>query len=106
MTKVKQTFYAVIVGKRAQHRPVNPDTGQRPVDSINVDRLTKNLPTTKANEVAVKLTLTLDGSIFDKLVPVVEIELGERDLFVNKAVEVNGEAVPQPDDDMLDDPLA
>ncbi len=103
MAKVKQTIFAILVGQRDQYRPVNPETGQRPVTSFRIDRTTKNLPTTKPNEVAVKLTLTLDNSIFDKLVPVVEIDLGERDLFVNTLVEINGEAVPQdePDDDSL-----
>lgn len=104
MPKVKTTVYAVLAATRSRYHAPSETTGQRPVESFKIDRFTKNLPTTKANEVAVKLTLALDSSIFDKLIPVVEIELGERDLFVNRAVEVNGEAVPQVDADP--DPLA
>lgn len=93
MPKLSEDFYAVIVPQRAQSGSVRPETGTRPWTGFRVDRITRNRPVTKNSERAVRLTLNLDSSIFDILVPQVTIELGERDLFVNTRVEVNGEAI-------------
>lgn len=94
MPKLSDEFYAVLVPKRRQHGPVRSETGQRDWESFRIDRIVKNRPTTKTNEVAVRLKLVVDSSIFDKLIPTVEIELGERALFVNTDVEVLAEDVP------------
>jgi hypothetical protein len=93
MSKLDEEFYAILVPKRANYGPVRSETGTRDWDSFRVDRIVRTRPTTKTNEVAVRLKLSVDSSIFDKLIPVVEIELGERELFVNTAVEINGAAV-------------
>lgn len=93
MTKLNQEFYAIIVPKRASYGPIDPATGQKGWDSFRIDRIVKGRPTTKGTEVAVRLKLTVDSSIFDKIIPSVEIELGERELFVNTQVSINGEAV-------------
>lgn len=95
MTKLMQEFYAIIVPKRSGYGPIRPETGTRDWDSFRIDRIVKGRPTTKGTEVAVRLKLTVDSSIFDKLIPSVEIELGERELFVNTHVEINGEAVEE-----------
>lgn len=102
MTKLEQTFHAVIVPVRRNYGPPDRETGKRPVDSFRVDRIVKGRPTTKGNEIAVKLNLSIDSSIFETLVPVVSIELGERDLFVNTKVEINAEAVPEERDPYAD----
>lgn len=93
MAKLTQEIYAIIVPKRANYGPIDPATGQKGWDSFRIDRFVKGRPVTKGNEVAVRLKLSVDSSIFDKLIPSVEIELGERELFVNTRVEINGEAV-------------
>lgn len=103
MTKLVQDFYAIIVPKRRTMGPINPETGQRGWDSFRIDRIVKGRPTTKNSEVAVKLKLTVDSSIFDKLIPSVEIELGERELFVNTQVQINGEAQETLDGLPIDD---
>ncbi len=95
MTKLSQEIYAIIVPKRSTHGPIRPETGLRGWDAFRIDRIVKGRPTTKGTEVAVRLKLTVDSSIFDKLIPSVEIELGERELFVNTHVEINGEAVEE-----------
>lgn len=93
MSKLSDEFYAVLIPKRSRYGSPRPETGQMPWESFKVDRIVKGRPTTKTNEVAVRLKLVVDSSIFDKLIPTVEIELGERALFVNTAVEVIAENV-------------
>ena len=93
MAKLKEDFYAVLVPKRSSYGPVRPETGMKDWESFRVDRIVRSRPTTKTNEVAVRLKLVVDSSIFDKLIPTVEIELGERSLFVNTAVEILAEDV-------------
>ncbi len=93
MSQLNEDFYAVLVPKRSTYGPIRLETGTRGWDSFRVDRLVRSRPTTKVNEVAVRLKLSVDSSIFDKLIPTVEIELGERELFVSTKVEINGEAV-------------
>ena len=95
MAKLTQEIYAIIIPKRGTYGPVRPETGTKDWESFRVDRIVKGRPVTKSNEVAVRLKLSVDSSIFDKLIPFVEIELGERELFVNTRVEINGEAVEQ-----------
>lgn len=102
MPKMKEEFFAVLAPKRANYGPAREETGTRDWESFRVDRITRSRPVTKVNEVAVRLNLIVDSSIFDKLIPKVEIELGERELFVNTKVEVNGVAVEdEPEDDDL-----
>lgn len=97
MTQLTQEVYAIIVPKRATMGAIRPETGTRDWDSFRIDRIVKGRPTTKGTEVAVRLKLSVDSSIFDKLIPYVEIELGERELFVNTQVMVNGEAIEEPE---------
>ena len=69
--------------------------GNRKATGFKATRLTRGRPQTRSGETAVRLNLLVDSSVFEALVPIVEIELGERELFVNSAVEVT----PSPDED-------
>ena len=90
--KLSTTVYAVLHPTR-RYGPVN-EAGIRPVQDFSVDRITKKRPVTKVSELAVRLNLTIDASLFDKISPVIDIELEEGDLFANVNTQVSAEAVP------------
>lgn len=90
--KVSTTAYAVLKPTK-RYGVLNPETGLRPAQNITVTRMTKSRPTTAGDELAVKLNITLDASLFDKISPIVDIELEEGDVFatVNSQVTVEPE---------------
>lgn len=90
--KLSTTFYAVLKPTRRSGLP--NEAGVRPVADFGVDRITKNRPTTKSSEVAVRLNLTIDSSLFDKISPVVNIELEEGDLFANVQSQISVDTIP------------
>ena len=96
MAKLEDSAYVVL--EATYSRFVDPE-GRRAATSFRATRITRGKPITRQNEVAVRLNLVIDSSVFESLVPIVEIELGERDLFVNTAVEVT----VRPEDDSEND---
>ena len=92
MVKLDDSCYVVLEPTLSR-----PDSeGRRRATSFRATRITRGLPVTRSGETAVRLNLTVDSSVFEALIPIVEIELGERDLFVNTAVEVT--AIPEEPD--------
>lgn len=85
MTKISAEAFLVLKPTSRSGLPVN---GQRPVREFKIEKLTQNKPFTNRDEVAVRVTVAVDSTLFDSLIPHVEIELGEKDLFVNTRVEV------------------
>lgn len=85
MTQLSDEFYAILKPFKRSGIPVN---GQRPVREFKVERIRRDKPYTDADEVAVKLVITLDSTLFDEIIPTVNIELGAKDLFVNTEVQV------------------
>ncbi|WNN95057.1 hypothetical protein SEA_MAGRITTE_80 [Microbacterium phage Magritte] len=96
MTKLTDDFYLVLQPTKHSGVPVN---GQRPVSEFKVERIRRGKPFTNKNEVAVRLNLVVDSTIFDSIIPNVEIELGAQDLFVNTKVEVLATEPPAEDED-------
>jgi hypothetical protein len=89
MTKLTDGFYLILapnkLGARNEH-------GIPTVRGFRASALRRERPATRDGEVAVRLNLTIDSSVFEAVIPVVEVELGEHDTFVNVAVQV----VPEP----------
>lgn len=85
MAKLTDEFYLVLSPTRHTGPPVN---GQRSASEFKVERIRRGKPYTDKNEIAVRLKLVVDSTIFDAVIPNVEIELGEKDMFVNTQVEV------------------
>lgn len=81
MAKLKESIYLVLAPSRREPFPNDRDI--RAVREFKVDRHTKNRPTTKQGEIAVKVNITIDASLFDKIAPVVDVELEEGDVFAN-----------------------
>lgn len=92
MSKLTQTSYLVLAPSKRRHYP--NEQGVRVVEEFRIDRVTKNRPTTKQSELAVRINLTIDASLFDKISPIVDIELEEGDLFANVATQVAINAEP------------
>lgn len=94
MTKLDDRFYVVLEPSFGR---IEDEHGNRRATAFKATRLTRGRPSTRSGETAVRINLEVDGSLFESLIPIVNIELGERDLFVNSAVEVT--AVPEPEED-------
>lgn len=85
MSKLEDDFYLVLKPTKRMGFPVN---GQRPVAEFKVERIRRGKPFTDRDEIAVRLKLVVDSTIFDSIIPNVEIELGAKDMFINTQVEV------------------
>lgn len=94
MAKLSDEFYAILKPTRRFGPLVN---GQRPVREFKVERLRRGKPFTNANEVAVKLVIEVDSTLFDDVIPTANVTIGSKDLFVNTSVEVTSE--PHEDED-------
>lgn len=86
MAKLKETVYLVLAPTRRERFPNDRDI--RAVTDFTVARTTKNRPTTKQGEIAVKVNIAIDASLFDKIAPVVDVELEEGDVFANVSSQV------------------
>lgn len=93
MAQLEDDFYVVLTPTAHSGLPIN---GSRPVSEFKAEKITRKKPFTNRNQIAVKLKLRLDSSIFDSIIPNVEIELGAKDLFINTQVEVLAQE-PEPD---------
>ena len=91
--KINQKLYLVLKPTRRVNSP--DERGVRRVLEFTIDRTTKNRPTTKSGEIAVQLNLTIDASLFDKISPVIDVELEEGSLFANVAASVTADAVDE-----------
>ena len=96
MTKLDDEFYLVLKPTKRFGVPVN---GQRPVHEFKAERIRRGKPFTDRDEIAVRLKLVVDSSIFDAVIPNVEIELGAKDLFINTEVEIMAQEPPAEDED-------
>lgn len=90
MPKLTDSFYAILKPTKRYGIPVN---GQRPVQEFAVSKIRRGKPYTNADEVAVKINVTIDSNLFDEVIPVVDIELTANDVFVN--AEVSAEVEPE-----------
>lgn len=90
--KLSSTVYAIL--KPTRRNGYTNVAGVKEVLEFTVDRFTKNRPATKVNEIAVQLNLTLDSSLFDKISPVVNIELEEGELFANVDSQITVDPIP------------
>lgn len=88
MAKLQESVYLVLTPTKRAYRE-DSVTGVRAVTEFAVDRKVKNRPITRQGEIAVKVNLTIDASLFDKIAPVVDVELEEGDLFANVATQVS-----------------
>lgn len=95
MPKLTDSLYLILTPTK--HGPRN-EHGVPSVREFRTSGLRRERPHTKNGEVAVRLNLSIDSSVFEAIIPVVEIEFGEHDTFVNVAVEVI-QPEPEPDDD-------
>jgi hypothetical protein len=91
MPRLTDGVYLILTPTK--HGPRN-EHGIPSVRGFRTSSLRRERPLTKNGEVAVRLNLGIDSSVFEAVVPVVEVELGEHDTFVNVAVEVIS---PEPD---------
>lgn len=96
MTQLADTIYLVLTPQRARYGPLNALTGARDVQSFKIAEMRKNKPTTRPGEVAVRVNIAVDHTLFDQYIPVVDVELAEGDVFVNARVT----AAPQPEEDL------
>lgn len=85
MTKLSDAFFVVLEPTFSRHADEN---GFRKATGFKAVRLTRGMPSTRYGETAMRLNVEVDSSLFEALIPIVNVELGERDLFVNTAVEV------------------
>lgn len=92
MAKLKQDSYLVLTPTAREYR--ENERGVRPVTKFRIDRMVKNRPTTKQGELAVKVNITIDSSLFDKVAPVVNVEFEEGDVFANVETQVAINAEP------------
>jgi hypothetical protein len=86
MTKIHATAYLVLTPTERNYRA--NERGVRPVTAFKVDRLTQNRPVTKQSQIATKVNITIDSTLFDKIAPVIDIELEEGEIFANVATQV------------------
>ncbi len=96
MTKLNDGLYLVLTPTK--HGPRNVH-GVPSVREFRTSALRRERPNTKPGEVAVRLNLSIDSSVFEAVIPVVEVELGQHDTFVNVAVEVVPDQVVEAEDD-------
>lgn len=95
MGKITTRAYLVL---KPTKRLVQPDAnGVRRVTEFRIDRLTQNRPETRQGEIATTVNVSIDASLFDKIAPVIDIELVEGDLFANVQTQVamNAEGDPE-----------
>ena len=85
--KIKTTAYLVL-SPTSRHYQAN-EHGVRPVTGFRVEKLTQNRPATRQGEIATKINVTVDSSLFDKIAPVIDIELEEGEVFANVASQVS-----------------
>lgn len=78
--KLQTTGYIVIKRKR------------RGMRQMVLHRLTKTKPGLAADEIAVKISLSMDSKVFEKLVPEVNIDIKERHILVS---EIDGKVVQE-----------
>ena len=87
MTKLTTTAFLVLTPTKRQYA-ANAH-GVRPVTEFKASRLTQNRPPTKQGEIATRVNITIDASLFDKIAPVIDIELEEGTVFANVASQVS-----------------
>lgn len=86
MTKLKTTAFLVLTPTKRLY--TTNEHGVRPVTEFKVDRITQNRPATKQGEIATRVNITIDATLFDKIAPVIDIELEEGEVFANVATQV------------------
>jgi len=95
MAKIQTTAYLVLSPTERSYR--ENVHGVKPVTAFKVERLTQNRPSTRQGEIATRLNVTIDSSLFDKIAPVINIDLEEGELFANIATQVAINAEPDTD---------
>jgi hypothetical protein len=95
MPKIQTTAFLVLTPTERSYKA--NEHGVRPVVAFKADRLTQNRPATKQGEIATRVNITIDSSLFDKIAPVIDIELSEGDIFANVQTQVAIDAEGDPE---------
>lgn len=86
--KVKASTYLVL-------EPQHNYRGE--VDGLRIDRIVQNRPKLNSRNVAVLLTITIDGSVFQQFVPEVTVEIGGAASLFTPTVDVTPPADQEPE---------
>jgi len=70
------------------------ENGIRPVTDFRVEKIRRGKPYTDPGEIITRLNITIDSSVFEAVIPVIDVEIGEHDVTVNARAEVS---MPEPD---------
>lgn len=90
MSRIKETIWLVLEESERWGVPVD---GVRPVTKFRVASMRKSKPEGVAGAVVVRLNVSIDPSIFDAVVPVVDLDLQAGDVILPSIeVQASGEA--------------
>lgn len=91
----KLTDQIYLVLKPTRYGLPNED-GIRPVTDFKIEKIRRGKPYTDPGEIITRLNLTIDSSVFDAVIPKIEVEVGEHDVTVHARADVS---MPPLDDD-------